>query len=185
MVPEKRLYGHHYDIILIFYQISGNFQYLYWIHLECLALMKAELENKRINGCNVSRGTAMHDHSRSHIDIWIFILFIFFPMTIHAESIALHEILDRLGLQPTILELEHVKKGGSLTASIRDTQELTALGFKKLKPSNMVHLQNLGDHYWTITYPSSGQKARIRISRQNQPVIKPRIRIQLITLIQG
>jgi len=154
--------------------------------LKCFFTIKDEVYKRSGQVDNIFiRGTVMIRAGRFTIYIRIFILFAIFPMTVHAESIALHEILDRLDLQPTILELEHVQKGGSLTASIRDTRQLTALGFKKLKPSNMVHLQNLGDHYWTITYPSSGQKAKIRISRQNKPAIKPRIRIQLITLIPG
>jgi len=115
----------------------------------------------------------------------ISVLFVIFPMTIHAESIFLHEILDRLGLQPTILELNQIKKGGSLTAAIQNPAELSALGFKKLKQSSHIHLQNLGDQYWLITYPSSGQKAKILISRQNNPAKKPWIRIKLIYLVQG
>ncbi|RPJ82206.1 MAG: hypothetical protein EHJ94_02625 [Deltaproteobacteria bacterium] len=115
----------------------------------------------------------------------ISLLFIIFPMTIQAESIFLHEILDRLGLQPTILELGQIKKGGSLTAAIQNPAELSALGFKKLRQSSHIHLQNLGDQYWLITYPSSGQKAKILISRQNNPAKKPWIRIKLIYLVQG
>ncbi|MBA4369717.1 MAG: hypothetical protein C0403_18990 [Desulfobacterium sp.] len=117
--------------------------------------------------------------------ITISILFVLFPMTIHAESIFLHEILDRLGLQPTMLELDQIKKGGSLTAAIQNPAELSALGFKKLKQSSHIQLQNLGDQYWLITYPSSRQKAKIRFSRQNNPAKKPWIRIKLIYLVQG
>lgn len=115
----------------------------------------------------------------------IFVSFVIFPMTIHAESIFLHEILDRLGLQPTILELDQIKKGGTLTATIQNPEELSALGFKKLKQSNHIHLENMGDQYWLISHPSSGQKAKIQISRQNKPAKKPWIRIKLIYLIQG
>jgi hypothetical protein len=127
----------------------------------------------------------MHHCNQLFKFITISILFVIFPMTIHAESIFLHEILDRLGLQPTILELDQIKKGGSMTAAIQNPEELSALGFKKLKQFSHIHLENLGDQYWMITYPSSRQKAKIRFSRQNNPAKKPWIRIKLIYLVQG
>lgn len=120
----------------------------------------------------------------NYLFILIFVCFFvtIIPLKIHAETISLHKFLDRLGLQPTILELDHIKKGGSVTAVIIDTSALAALGFQKLKTSNLVHLQNLGNHYWMVAYPPSRQKAKILISRQNKPAKKPRIRVKLIHL---
>ena len=116
--------------------------------------------------------------------VLFFVVLAVSPAAAPAETILLDELLPRIGLQPLAPELKYIEKGGSMTASLHEPSKLTALGFTQLKPSDRIHLQNLGDQFWLITNPVTGQTAKIRISRQNKPAAQPRIRIKLISLSQ-
>lgn len=107
------------------------------------------------------------------------------PAVVQAETISLAELLPEIGLQALAPELNHIQKGGSMTASLDNPSKLDALGFVKLKRFDRMRLQNLGEQFWLITNPATGQTAKIKISRQNKPAVKPRIRVKLISLSHG
>lgn len=107
------------------------------------------------------------------------------PAAVEAETFFLDELLPRIGLQSLAPELKYIKKGGRMTASLHDPSQLASLGFTHLKQFDRIHLQNLGEQCWAITNPATGQTAKIKISRQNKPAVKPRIRVKLLSVSQA